>query len=730
MKLHKEEKILQGIVGSSWDKSIDKREVISSGKGRHKLFRRTLAESTLKAQHSTVFNAGVSNWTWSLSAFGRQGNIMVSEDTQRLTLELLGQDRSILNSDLDTDMILDDDEISTKSLAQLESILAKKPDNFHALLYSGIRLFEQGRFELAQPRFIRAHQLQPRSILATYRLARNYHKLGDYNPMLPLYHELLRQRPDRFHYIQQYATLLFALGDDEEGMRSMAYAISLRPNEPAPYVSLAHQARMKGDYAKAHEQLTKALSLDENHHSALVGLATLFDNMGEFEKSRKVWETVLMLHPKNERAVMGLGKSFYRQGKYDEAYTLLKGITLQHSHRSGREAGFYCVNIASNHMCDDDEIIELCKHILEVYSEELSNHKNGHVPVTQLALALSRGRETEKALSLVDKYASLYRNPAEYHLLTAQLHLSEGRTEEYFRAVKNVFESHETELIPFDSMDKKKRLLVNCLVTENNRVANPDEPLVSVIMTVYKHNELLTSAIDSVLNQTYQNLELIIVDDCSPDDVFSSLQDYSIRDSRIKLLRMEKNGGTYLAKNKGMSMAKGKYISFHDSDDWLHPSKLEICIKRLEENANLIAIFSNYFRVDENGNFIFRGIGGVRPACISLTMRREEVLSTIGFFDSVRVSADSEYEYRIKAVFGEERVLFLDTPFLVASVRSESLSQGGQFAVGWSGLSGIRLNYRTAYTEWHNSDAFDSNFFIPMNSTNQRRFDAPKEILP
>ena len=98
-------------------------------------------------------------------------------------------------------MILDDDEISTKSLAQLESILAKKPDKLPCASLLWYSSFWTRAIWLAQPRFIRAHQLQPRSILATYRLARNYHKLGDYNPMLPLYHELLRQRPDRFHYI-------------------------------------------------------------------------------------------------------------------------------------------------------------------------------------------------------------------------------------------------------------------------------------------------------------------------------------------------------------------------------------------------------------------------------------------------------------------------------------------------------------------------------------------------
>ena len=282
--------ILRGMIGSSWDKSTDQRTILGSGKGRHKLFRQTVAQTTIRKHGGVIFNAGVSNWTWALSAFGRQGNILVSEDAQRLTLEVLGQDVSILNSDLDTDMILDDDEISSKSLKELELILTKKPDNFHALLYSGIRLFDKGQFELAHPRFVRAHQLNPRSILATYRLARNHHKMGEYEPMLPLYHELLRQRPNRFHYVQQYATLLFSLGEEEEGLRAMNLAISIRPEEPAPYVSLGHHARMKGDFESASHHLTKALDLDKNHHGALAGLAALCDTTGEFEKARRYWK--------------------------------------------------------------------------------------------------------------------------------------------------------------------------------------------------------------------------------------------------------------------------------------------------------------------------------------------------------------------------------------------------------------------------------------------------------
>ena len=106
------------MIGSSWDKSADQRQVLASGKGRRKLPTKA-RPTTIRKERGVVFNAGVSNWTWALSAFGRQ-NILVSEDAQRLTLEVLGQDISILNSDLDSDMILDDDEISTKSWTNLK----------------------------------------------------------------------------------------------------------------------------------------------------------------------------------------------------------------------------------------------------------------------------------------------------------------------------------------------------------------------------------------------------------------------------------------------------------------------------------------------------------------------------------------------------------------------------------------------------------------------------------
>ena len=718
---------IQGILGSSWDKVTDEREVIISGKGRHKFLTYTVAHTSRANRGGNIFNAGVSNWTWALSAFGRQGNIVVSEAIQSLTLELLGEDPKILKVNVDTDMIIDDIELSNLSLDKLEGILTKDPNNFQALLYSGIGLFDSGKYNLAQPRLLRAHSQNPLSILATYRLARNNHKLKNYEEMVPLYHELLRQRPDRFHYVQQYAALLLSLGDVREGLEAMNYAISLRPNEPTSFISLAHHYRREGQYFTSKDFLEKALSLDAQNIGALGEIAILYEAQGDYKSAIDYWEKLLLIDSFNERATMGIARSYYRFEDYEKAYLILHSIITKNISRYVHEAGNYCINIADNYFQDDKIIINICKTILKNHVDQLNAENKGHVFVSQLTLALGRKRKINEALNTLVRYKHLFKNSSEYYLVQSQIFLYANNADSHFDSISKAFTGQNKDNNCFESIDLKNRIDVGSL--RSIAVAKSIEgPLVSIIMTVYMENELLDAAINSVLKQTYGNIELIIVDDCSPDNVMDYLREMESQDERIRVISMEKNGGTYVAKNEGMANANGEYIAFHDSDDWLHPRKIEVSINILRNDENIIAVFTNYFRVDENGNIIFRGIGAVRPACISLVMRREQVLSTIGYFDKIRVSADSEYEYRLLAVFGEERIVYLQEPYLIASIRSESLSQGGKFAIGWSGLSGLRLEYKQAYTRWHSSDNFAHDPYISIDINSSRRFHAPQEM--
>lgn len=128
-------------------------------------------------------------------------------------------------------------------------------------------------------------------------------------------------------------------------------------------------------------------------------------------------------------------------------------------------------------------------------------------------------------------------------------------------------------------------------------------PLVSIITPSYKSKRFISQTIESVLAQTYKNWEMIIVDDCSPDNSNLSIEEYVKKDNRIKLIRLDKNVGPALARNKAIEEAKGQYISFLDSDDLWLPGKLEKQVKYMQDNK-LYVTCSSYNTIDENNNSI------------------------------------------------------------------------------------------------------------------------------
>lgn len=94
--------------------------------------------------------------------------------------------------------------------------------------------------------------------------------------------------------------------------------------------------------------------------------------------------------------------------------------------------------------------------------------------------------------------------------------------------------------------------------------------LISVIVPVYKVEKYLRRCVDSILNQTYENLDVILVDDGSPDECGTICEEYALRDSRVRVIHKE-NGGLSSARNAGIDTAKGDYLAFVDSDDWIEP---------------------------------------------------------------------------------------------------------------------------------------------------------------
>ena len=124
-------------------------------------------------------------------------------------------------------------------------------------------------------------------------------------------------------------------------------------------------------------------------------------------------------------------------------------------------------------------------------------------------------------------------------------------------------------------------------------------PLVSVIIPVYNVEKYLRQCLDSVTAQTLSDIEIICVNDSSTDGSLSILEEYAEKDDRIRVVT-QKNGGAGAARNRGLSTASGKYLSFLDSDDFFEPDMLELAYRKAEEDrADFVVFNSNQYYTDK-----------------------------------------------------------------------------------------------------------------------------------
>ena len=131
---------------------------------------------------------------------------------------------------------------------------------------------------------------------------------------------------------------------------------------------------------------------------------------------------------------------------------------------------------------------------------------------------------------------------------------------------------------------------------------NENEPLVSVIVLSYNHEKFISKALDSVISQTYKNLEIIVTDDCSNDESIKIINEFL--DCRIIKIFNQSNLGATTNHNNALKLAKGKYISILNSDDYWNEKKIELQVKFLEENIQYGAVFSRAFFVNEKNRII------------------------------------------------------------------------------------------------------------------------------
>jgi len=125
--------------------------------------------------------------------------------------------------------------------------------------------------------------------------------------------------------------------------------------------------------------------------------------------------------------------------------------------------------------------------------------------------------------------------------------------------------------------------------------------LVSIVTPAYRASTFVGDAIRGAIGQTYPNWEMLIVDDCSPDDIASAVGAVASQDDRVQLILAPRNGGPALARNLALERAKGRYVAFCDADDYWLPAKLECQLSLMAQNDAPLS-YTQYRRISEDGS--------------------------------------------------------------------------------------------------------------------------------
>jgi len=290
-----------------------------------------------------------------------------------------------------------------------------------------------------------------------------------------------------------------------------------------------------------------------------------------------------------------------------------------------------------------------------------------------------------------------------------------------FYNISNISYKENRSLVNYDCLDHK---------VDNEALSSLENllvmPKVSVIIPVYNSQTYIETALNSVLKQTWSNLEVLVIDDCSTDNTSQIVETYKRVDARIKLIRAQKNGGPYVARNLGLHEATGEFVTCHDADDWSHPEKIEKQVLQLLKSPSTMGNTSEMARVFEDLTFYRRGNPGfyVQKNMSSFMFRRVPVIEQLGYWDSVRFAGDSEFIKRFLKLFGKESVVNMKGPLSFPRQTEDSLISSGAF--GYSGHKmGIRMEYTEAFGYYHDHS---DNLFMPFPQT-KRLFPIPHPML-
>lgn len=239
--------------------------------------------------------------------------------------------------------------------------------------------------------------------------------------------------------------------------------------------------------------------------------------------------------------------------------------------------------------------------------------------------------------------------------------------------------------------------------------------LVTIIIPFYNTQDYILKAIDSIINQTYKNWELILIDDFSTDKSYEIVSNYIIKliekdinyENKINLYQNKKNYGVYVSLNIAITKSKGEYICRLDSDDELKLETLEKCVKILDNDKKYDIV---HYKFTTGKDVVYGEI------CL---FYRKEIIQKLGYYDSVRFGADTEFKIRAYSLY-YKKIFKLDEILYMYNKRPNSLTTSLD-----TGDIKIRALYGHNYLTYHKLNRHNKNkLYIPF-PLKERLFKAP-----
>ena len=398
---------------------------------------------------------------------------------------------------------------------------------------------------------------------------------------------------------------------------------------------------------------------------------------------------------KDDRAVIvdNFALALHREGRTTEAIELLEssvGSCLPSDERS-RLTARYAANL-------------MPERALKIY-RDLPNARLTPSDLRIYCQMLIRARDLDGVGRTIDHFVKRRSRlrpvstslEAELSLLRYEVALRQQDSSKVLAETARLFENLKIDAAPVDLTPKR---LTSFSASRRDQPTSSRHK-VSIVMTTFNSARWLEMSIFSLLSQTYSNIEVIIVDDCSTDGAtLDVLHTWMEKDKRVRVLRTFLNSGTYVAKNQGLEVATGDLVTFHDSDDWAHPHRIALQVSAFESD-NLIANQSQWFKVSDEGYPILKHWGSYIYSNPASIMVRRKVFDELGKFDTVRIGADTEFIARVRCCYGESSYVMVPQALTVGTERQNALTSSGIGQMDANGFNAVRSAYAYAWRRWH-----------------------------